>query len=168
MKPNKIILICFIALMIGGIILAVKDIVKGHCGDSKCTYDVYTKEKIDELLVEANARLDNVYVKDNFAVLEGNYEGVVFAEPTNGALKMVDYPEGFTVNNTVIISKLLNNATSFGDYYNDGFDYRDGTIEQYFHVQLEPDRIRIEPMTSTPTVDWSDYSYKIVLLKYKD
>ena len=168
MKPNKIILICFIALMIGGIILAVKDIVKGHCGDSKCTYDVYTKEKVDELLAEANERLNNVYVKDNFAVLEGNYKGVVFDAPTESALKMIPYPEGFNVNNTVIISKMLNNATSFGDFYNDGFDYSDGNIIEYFRVQLESDEIRIEPTVKTPRTDWSDYSYKVVLLKYKD
>lgn len=30
--------------------MATMEIVKGHCGKSKCNYDVYTKEKIDELL----------------------------------------------------------------------------------------------------------------------
>lgn len=30
--------------------MAIKETVKGHCGDSKCTYDVYTKEKIDKTL----------------------------------------------------------------------------------------------------------------------
>lgn len=30
--------------------MASKDLVKGYCKESKCEYDVYTKEKIDELL----------------------------------------------------------------------------------------------------------------------
>ncbi len=30
--------------------MASKDLVKGYCKESKCEYDVYTKEKVDELL----------------------------------------------------------------------------------------------------------------------
>lgn len=30
--------------------MASKDLVKGYCKESKCEYDVYTKEKMDELL----------------------------------------------------------------------------------------------------------------------
>ena len=32
--------------------MASKDLVKGYCKESKCEYDVYTKEKMDELLKE--------------------------------------------------------------------------------------------------------------------
>lgn len=32
--------------------MASKDLVKGYCKESKCEYDVYTKEKMDELLAE--------------------------------------------------------------------------------------------------------------------
>lgn len=32
--------------------MASKDLVKGYCKESKCEYDVYTKEKMDELLEE--------------------------------------------------------------------------------------------------------------------
>ena len=31
--------------------MAIKDIVKGICNISRCKYDVYTKEKIDEMLI---------------------------------------------------------------------------------------------------------------------
>lgn len=34
--------------------MALKDIVKGICSITRCKYDVYTKEKTDELLEEVN------------------------------------------------------------------------------------------------------------------
>lgn len=93
MKPNKIILICLIALMIGGIILAVKDIVKGHCGDSKCTYDVYTKEKVDELLAEV--KQNNIFTSTGTITIPANER--------EGRVKIL-LPEGFTTTNSVPIS----------------------------------------------------------------
>lgn len=62
--------------------MAVKDIVKGHCGDSKCTYDVYTKEKVDELL-------------NKYEVLTGTI--------TSG-MNNIAYPEGYTKDNCIVIS----------------------------------------------------------------
>lgn len=40
--------------------MAIKDIVKGICNITRCKYDVYTKERTDELLEEINS---NVYTK---------------------------------------------------------------------------------------------------------
>lgn len=37
--------------------MAIKDIVKGICNITRCKYDVYTKEKTDELLEEVNTTL---------------------------------------------------------------------------------------------------------------
>ena len=34
--------------------MAIKDIVKGICSTSRCKYDVYTKEKIDEMTKVSN------------------------------------------------------------------------------------------------------------------
>lgn len=42
--------------------MASKDLVKGYCKESKCEYDVYTKEKTDELL-NTKADSTNVYTK---------------------------------------------------------------------------------------------------------
>lgn len=41
--------------------MASKDLVKGYCKESKCEYDVYTKEKIDELLGDINNSLTDAY-----------------------------------------------------------------------------------------------------------
>lgn len=58
---KKVLIMLLILTMIGGIILATMEIVKGHCGDSKCTYDVYTKEKVDELLLNQNTNVTDEY-----------------------------------------------------------------------------------------------------------
>lgn len=39
--------------------MAVKDKVKGICDTSKCNYDVYTSEKVDELLDELEEQLED-------------------------------------------------------------------------------------------------------------
>lgn len=43
--------------------MAIKDIVKGICNVTRCKYDVYTKERTDELL-EAKANSEEVYTKE--------------------------------------------------------------------------------------------------------
>lgn len=44
--------------------MALRDIVKGFCRDSKCLWDVYTKEKADELL-KNKANSSEVYTKNS-------------------------------------------------------------------------------------------------------
>ena len=44
--------------------MAIKDIVKGICNITRCKYDVYTKERTDELL-EAKANSEDVYTKSD-------------------------------------------------------------------------------------------------------
>lgn len=39
--------------------MASKDLVKGYCKESKCEYDVYTKEKMDELLADVSTKIGN-------------------------------------------------------------------------------------------------------------
>lgn len=71
---KKILITILIITMIGGIILATREIVKGHCGNSKCTYDVYTKEKVDELLSnEINKVNDTLKLKKETMQLTFNY-----------------------------------------------------------------------------------------------
>ena len=57
---KNIIKTILIILMIGGIILATREVVKGRCSDSKCLYDVYTKEIVDELLAEKDREIADI------------------------------------------------------------------------------------------------------------
>lgn len=41
--------------------MASKDLVKGYCKESKCEYDVYTKEKMDELLEGTTEMIGDKY-----------------------------------------------------------------------------------------------------------
>lgn len=41
--------------------MASKDLVKGYCKESKCEYDVYTKEKMDELLEDTTGMIGDKY-----------------------------------------------------------------------------------------------------------
>lgn len=116
-KKIMYVLVIFVcALMIGVKFMAVKDKVKGICGTSKCNYDVYTSEKVDELL-------------DKYAVLSRNNINV----GTDGSFVWdFAYPEGFNENNTVVVSmgnKLHfiettpTEYTSFGDVWYATNDY---------------------------------------------
>lgn len=56
--------------------MATKEIVKGHCGDSKCTYDVYTKEKMDELLNKLEESLVGKKLKGDIDLNNITEEGI--------------------------------------------------------------------------------------------
>lgn len=121
MKPSKLILICVIALMIGGIALATKEVVKGHCGDSKCTYDVYTKEKTDELLNDIYSKTETNNLISNKLIQIETIEGS-FSRESGGdtpiSTKNIDYPTGFDKDNTILlaIGTRKTGNTNFPDY----------------------------------------------------
>lgn len=100
--------------------MAIKDIVKGICEITRCKYDVYTKEKTDELL-ENKADSINVYAKGDFSVIRTT---IVDKGDLTTVEKEVDLPEGFTKDNCVIISAMysynadysVNNL--FSDFFN--------------------------------------------------
>lgn len=160
---------------IGGIILATKDTVKGHCETSRCTYDVYTKEKIDEIL-------NNVYVKDNFVVLEGI---VTVKAHSAGQIKSFSYPTGFTKNNTVIISKQAGDPEGEFPFLADGQSHLGITTEDIEFINQNgsisfglQDKIVVWLNTSEIEITVNDdrmendydynWEYKVVLMKYKD
>lgn len=168
---------------IGGIILATKDTVKGHCGTSRCTYDVYTKEKVDELL-NGKASSNNVYVKNDFAVLEGI---VTVKAGSVGYTKTLPYPEGFTQENTVVISRILGDTEPEPeDHYlstnqlnieinNDDLEFiqQNGrlrkSVEEQIMVWLNPNDLDISVGDNRTTNEYDcDWKYKVVLMKYKD
>ena len=108
--------------------MATKELVKGQCGISKCVYDVYTKEKTDELLneksnatdvytkTEADALLNNkanasdVFVKGNYATLTGsvsltaNTTANIQGNLLTYTSKEIAYPSGFNKNNCIVIA----------------------------------------------------------------
>ena len=133
--------------------MAVKEIVKGHCGDSKCTYDVYTKEKIDELL---NATKD-------YATLTG-----VLTIPTGKSEVYIDLPEneipkGFTSLNSVVIAK----AYSLTEAEQPTWAYTD-KIQVYHSLTVwdgsttESLRVVLRDLASA---EGMPITYKIVLMK---
>lgn len=136
--------------------MAIKETVKGHCGESKCTYDVYTKEKVDELLNE-KVSSDNVYVKDNYAVLEGI---ATVKAHTVGQTTTFDYPEGFTQDNTAVLSKLLGDAEGEELYF---------STSENITVWTNPNDIEVSVSDNRENNEYDyNWKYKVVLMKYKD
>lgn len=70
----------------------IKEIVKGLCHKTKCYFDVYTKEAMDEKLAKCKA-------KGDFAVLTGS---ITISNGSGSA--SVDYPEGFSQSNCVPVA----------------------------------------------------------------
>lgn len=114
----------------------------------------------------------NVYIKDNFAVLTGTYtlpagEGGTYAPDTSVD---INYPEGFTVNNCVIVSA-MNGKTSANIY---GTNIDIGTAGPYaigvdhFYFALLSNKIVLRKTGTNPTQNEQNYQYKLVLLKYTD
>ena len=136
--------------------MAIKDIVKGICNVTRCKYDVYTKERTDELFK----------VKGDFAVVTGE----ITMENATGKV-IVNYPDGFNKDNTVVISYGQTGINSGGplDAINFGFgvhslDYMSGSLPR--NVALTSTNIEISirnPLDDT--AGSRTYNYKIVLMK---
>lgn len=169
--------------------MAIKEIVKGICNITRCKYDVYTKEKTDEIVEEINATSEtkankndvytkteinnllsskanssDVYVKGNFAVLTG------IATSAGSSIK-TEYPSGFTYDNCVIIS-----AMSKYSYNLSGNEITDGnwTLNNQGLSTYEPSFVLqtggvysmftvVSGASPTPT----KMHFKIVLMKYE-
>lgn len=85
--------------------MAIKDIVKGICNITRCKYDVYTKEKIDEMTIIENKDLKDVLKTGYFILGEGvtdNYK--------NGNIPYVPISKGLTLINTSVEGTYNENA----------------------------------------------------------
>lgn len=89
---GKIISAILIILMIGGVVMAHNK-VYGIC-ENMCMEEVYTKEQSDEKYT----------VKGDFAVLTGVVENI--ASNQQGS-KVLNLPDGFTSQNTVVLSVMI-------------------------------------------------------------
>lgn len=132
--------------------MALKDIVKGICDITRCKYDVYTKEKVDELLSE-KANVSEIYTKGNFAVIN-------FTNTAKKQVSEVNYPTGFTMDNCVVISVSMNYEGFWTTTFMDSV-----AVQDYIQpvVLLKENTIWITEQYSYFTEKTS--TYKIVLMK---
>lgn len=134
--------------------MALMDIVKGICATSRCKYDVYTKEKMDEIL-------SDTYVKDDYAVIELNDVAVATQH-------LVDYPEGFDYNNSIVVSlayKQTDEVIPDSWKYPGEIVYETSATTPY--VVLSPQKIIIKDSGNAVMHPEANISYKVVLLKIK-
>lgn len=118
--------------------------VFGFC-NNKCKHEIYTKEE--------TYSKEEVYSKGDFAVLTGIIPGLSYNDKTYKQNTVVNFPEGFTKNNCVVVSAM---ASVGGQNY---FAMYDGRLEVGFH-----------PVNNNIEIDLSDcwgvdMEYKIVLMK---
>lgn len=138
--------------------MAIKDIVKGICNITRCKYDVYTKERSDELF----------FVKENLAYITGT---ILTSSPTHS----IEYPSGFNKDNCVVLSVMLK-KTSLSTAcwtYNTTHDIISQSNGAYSsRVILYDDYIKIFAKTLVLNTDavtvgeiTDDTDFKIVLMK---
>ena len=144
---KKIIKTILIILMIGGIILAMREVVKGHCGDSKCTYDVYTKEKIDEMSLNLQ-----VLVSGEITIAANGSETASFI-----------LPENFTNKNTAILSVNVMGANETYSHIN----YTGTPNEVYCSKAMFNSNTGVRAYITNGTTAETTVKVAIVLYKYK-
>lgn len=144
--------------------MAIKEIVKGICNITRCKYDVYTKEKTDELLNNKANTTDvdlNYLAKKNIFVLTGDLE--VSDGGITSAIK--SYPKAMSLENCAILCVLTQpyNANGPTDYW--AYDNVQGGIG-CTQVTLKSDGIHIDLYKNGP-LDNGNFSLYYTGLKYK-
>jgi hypothetical protein len=141
--------------------MALKNIVKGICGTSRCKYDVYTKERTDELLEEKTNKSE-VYLKDNYAVLENS---IIFPAGEYGGVVNIEYPTGFTKNNCIPISIMYKHDGVWRNCMTYSYGGDTITVKRVIpQVELRDTitvRITLNERTETETTQYT----KVVLMK---
>lgn len=145
-KKYAIIIIALIlgAYLIGGILMATY----GY-DEAKCEHEIYTK--------------------NDYAVLEGT---ITIKQNTVGQIVTFEYPEGFTQDNTVVISKsskdldqYANNVWWYEVSYTDDGKY----VYDIIQVNLFDNEIEIGVHRPSSRQSYQEsHDYKVVLMKYKD
>lgn len=167
--------------------MALKEIVKGICDVTRCKYDVYTTEKIDELLEEKQSSIEvdtiptenssnpvesgGVFtalkeIKDSFSVISGE----ITVEGNSNASVSVNYPTGFTKDNTYVISNMASTVLK-PDVYQAGVVgsiNNEGIVQTSLKVnptvRLDEEQINIS-CTNTTNGDPITLKYKVVVMK---
>lgn len=140
--------------------MASKDLVKGYCKESKCEYDVYTKEKADELL---NAKV-NI---SNFAVLTGNVTVPSSSGGTSGTVNTnVNYPTGFTKDNCAPIAIGFKKQNDSDYLYEPSSTNSSGAyVNGYFNGYIKMSSSNVIIYSSNSGSSEINLSYKLVLMK---
>lgn len=69
--------------------------------NSHCKHPAYTKEQVDALVKE---KTDEVLAKTNFVTIN---ETLVISDGTSNTSVELDFPEGFTRSNCVVVSQMI-------------------------------------------------------------
>lgn len=159
--------------------MASKDLVKGYCKESKCEYDIYTKEKTDELLntkanssdvytkSEANNLLDTKINTGNFSVLTGSITVPAGSDGTVGTINTnVSYPTGFTNNNCVPIAVGFKKQSDSNYIYEPSSTNTSGAyVKGYFNGYITMSSSNMVIYNSNSGNSALNLNYKIVLMK---
>jgi Zn-dependent M16 (insulinase) family peptidase len=120
-------------------------------------------EKTQEINDAISTLTNNVYVKNNFAILTGNIN-VQQQSPTNRYFgsKTFNYPTGFSKNNSIVISCMISSGnnldTPMGITSN-------GYVSSTLIIHLRNNDISAVGFDNSAS---GNHSIKIVLLKYTD
>lgn len=144
--------------------------------EGHCKYPAYDKEEIDNLFYKKTemdttlnqmhndlVKPNEVYFKGDFAVLTGQVTMTSGAGSTT-----TNYPEGFTRDNSVVISfgqenNDTKNSVNFG-YGIRSTDYTKGSITRNVSLKDSEIEISVYNAVSEGSGD-KTYNYKIVLMK---
>lgn len=141
-----------------------KSEVNGLLANKANLTDVYNKSQINNLL-NNKANTNEVYVKGDFAILTGtlNVSGDMVY------LSGIQYPEGFTQNNCIVISAMLQttSATPAIWYYDGGFSPRTLAVQlRTASISTQAQLFTYADGVITPeSFAAGTYTYKIVLMK---
>ena len=96
--------------------MASKDLVKGYCKESKCEYDVYTKEKIDSMMAKYGyntvaANVINLKTTGTY-YCDANTTNV----PQNTKVGQIGYLQVFNNSDTQYVTQIFTNSNS-GEMY---------------------------------------------------
>ena len=110
-----------------------------------------------------NKELVEVVPTSKYAVIEGQLTDYVLSTEVTQLALSVPYPSGFNGSNSIVISQELNESTSVLPNC-----FETNRNDQFIFCQHSEDTIGIFINRETALKDWSDYSYRVVLFKFKD
>lgn len=171
---KKIIIFNLILIMIGVIIFTMKEIVKGYCKETKCEYDVYTKEYLDSRFAVINGEItqQGESVSGN---AYGSYANQIDDQTNNYkrfySINVFDLPDGFTSENCIVLSVSINSYdwldefAGYNTYGNLGWVYRTyiDDVNKKINVRVDWDKHLQNSGLDRPVID--KLNIRIVLMK---
>ena len=144
--------------------MAIKDIVKGICNITRCKYDVYTKERTDELL-KTKLTSSDVYVKGDFATVIAN---ITIGDDGLLGNVTVPFPDGFTKDNCIVISTMYKNSNEHryrNGYIQTGSAITNIVVGLGLKNGTDDSKITIEAYSNDELMGGATYNVKVTLMK---